>query len=63
MDGRIVTTVVDVRDSMAIEQWVKTCFDEEERLDGGANCAGVNGVTKVTTVVTTVALHGSQVND
>jgi hypothetical protein len=37
-----------MRNQEAVEKWVNDCFEKEGRLDGSANCAGVNGVDTAT---------------
>ena len=54
LSGKVITTVVDVRDKTAVENWVNSCVQKEGRLDGSANCAGVNGGTKASNIQDTV---------
>jgi NAD(P)-dependent dehydrogenase (short-subunit alcohol dehydrogenase family) len=51
LPGKVVVSTVDVRDADAVEAWVKSCVDTEGRLDGSANCAGVNGGAEKATVL------------
>jgi NAD(P)-dependent dehydrogenase (short-subunit alcohol dehydrogenase family) len=53
MKGRIFITTLNVRDAIAVAEWVTSCFEKEGRLNGSANCAGVNGVNTATTILDT----------
>lgn len=50
-EGKVIIDTVDVRNADAVEAWVKSAFEKEGRLDGCANCAGVNGGAAQATVL------------
>ena len=39
--GNCLITKVDVRDSQAVDSWIKETIEHFRRLDGAVNCAGV----------------------
>jgi NADP-dependent 3-hydroxy acid dehydrogenase YdfG len=41
--GKIIPSIVDIRDSKAVDDWVANAANQGGKLDGAANVAGVNG--------------------